>query len=98
MEPSRADSTYRRFGLGDGLILLAALALTLAVLRGADWFARFPGRVAFWWEASLELARFRAWTFPSMTRGQAASLLATQVAEEILVEFLSAVLLGLTLA
>ena len=34
MEPTRADQPCRRFGLGDGLILLAALALTLLVLKG----------------------------------------------------------------
>jgi len=98
MEPTRADRPYRRFGLGDGLILLAALALTLFVLRETGWFARFPSRIAFWWELALELTWIGSWSFPSMTREQAVSLLATQVGEEILVELQPSVLLGLTLA
>jgi len=84
MEPTRANQPYRRFGLGDGLILLAALALTLFVLRETGWFARLPNRVASWWETSLELARFRSWKFPATTRGQAASWLAVEVVDEIL--------------
>jgi hypothetical protein len=33
----------RRFNLGDGLILIWALALTLAVLRSNGWFERISG-------------------------------------------------------
>jgi hypothetical protein len=98
MEPTRANPPYRRFGLGDGLILLAALAFTIFVLRETGWFARLPNRVASWWETSLELARFRSWTFPAMTRSQAASWLAVEVVDEILIQLLSSMLLGLTLA
>ena len=98
MEPTREDPPYRRFGLGDGLILLAALSLTLFVLRENGWFARFPRRVAYWRELALELARTRPWSFPGMTRGRGASEFAVQVGHEILVELLASILLGLTLA
>jgi hypothetical protein len=87
----------RRFGLGDGLILMAALAFTLVALRGTGWFTRFPTRIYSWWEISLELLRQRPWTQPFESRGQVASLLAAQVLEEIFVGLLSSVLLGLTL-
>src|SRR5262245_61344380 len=98
MEPTREDSPYRRFGLGDGLILLPALALTLFILRETGWFARFPSRVAFWWEIAPQLTWTLFWSFPDITRSRAASLFAVQVGDEILVQLLSSVLLGLTLA
>ena len=44
MESGQEHRPYRRFGLGDGLILMAALALTLFVLRATGWFARLPAR------------------------------------------------------
>jgi hypothetical protein len=97
MEPGQEPRPHRRFGLGDGLILMAALAFTLATLRGMGWFARFPTRIASWWEISLELLRQRSWTQPFESRGQVASLLAAQILEEIFVGLLSSVLLGLTL-
>jgi hypothetical protein len=95
MEAGQEHRPYRRFGLGDGLILMAALAFTLVVLRDTGWFIRFPDRVAFWWEASLELLRLRHWT-SWFTRRQAAYLVAGQIADEILVQLLSSVLFGLT--
>ncbi len=89
---------FRRFGVGDGLILVAALALTLVGLRGQDWFARIAQRVPFWWETSQALLRMRPWNLPNVTRGQAASWVAAQVADEVLVQLLASVLVGLTLA
>ena len=51
MSTSSAPTPRRRFHLGDSLILIAALALTLSVLLSTSWFARIPGRVSFWWDA-----------------------------------------------
>jgi hypothetical protein len=98
MEQGGSRRTDRRFGLGDGLILLAALALTLAVLRANDWFGRFPGRLANWWRLTLELLGAKPWSAYGLTTAQVWHDLAVQVANEILVQFLSSVLLGLTLA
>ncbi len=39
MSTSEAPPPRRRFHLGDSLILIVALALTLSVLRSANWFA-----------------------------------------------------------
>ena len=96
MEPGQEQRLNRRFGLGDVLILMAALALTLFMLRATGWFARIPARVADWWETSQELLRLRPWGLQA-TRGRAASSLAANFLEEIFVGLLSSVLLGLTL-
>jgi hypothetical protein len=96
MELGQERRPSRRFGLGDGLILMAALALTLVALRGTGWFARFPTRIAFWWEISLELLRQRPWSLPVANHWQAASMLAAQVIDEIFIGLLSSVLVGLT--
>jgi hypothetical protein len=98
MEQGESSRPHRRFGLGDRLILLAALALTLAALRANGWFDRLPGRLAFWWETSLDLLRIRTWNLGGLTRAQGLRFLAIQVTEEILVQLLSSVLFGLTLA
>jgi hypothetical protein len=98
MEPGADDRADRRFSLGDSLILMAALALTLGVLRGQAWFTRLALRVPFWWETSRALLGLAPWNQPALTRGQAAADLAATVVDEFLVQLLSSVLLGLTLA
>jgi hypothetical protein len=45
MDTAEVSLWTRRFSLGDGVILIAAAALTLALLRAEDWFGRFPERV-----------------------------------------------------
>jgi hypothetical protein len=97
MEQGLNHRQYRRFGVGDGLILVAALALTLVGLRGQAWFTRVALRVPFWWETSRALLGFRPWNVPYSTRGQAASWVAGQFIDELLVQLLASVLLGLTL-
>ncbi len=41
MSTSEAPPQRRRLHLGDSLILIAALALALTMLRSTNWFARF---------------------------------------------------------
>lgn len=83
----------RRFNLGDGLILMAGFALTLSLLRGTDWFARFPGRVRFWRVAIPKLLDmtplYLAW-------GPFAKSVLRQIGAEFL-GFLGPALLGLML-
>lgn len=98
MDASEEQRRSRRFGLADGLILIAALSLTLVVLRATGWFARFPVRVGSWWDTWCELLWLRPWSHLGQTRQHAAFLLSAQMLEEILVGLLSSVLLGLTLA
>ena len=51
MSTGEAPPPRRRFHLGDSLILIAALALTLRVLLSDNWIARLSFRVRFWWDA-----------------------------------------------
>jgi hypothetical protein len=98
MEQGESPRPHRRFGLGDGLILLAALGLSLAGLRGSYWFGRLPTRLDLWWRTTLAMLGAAPWNLPSFTKGQAALLITVQVLDEILVQLLSWVLFGLTLA
>jgi hypothetical protein len=93
MSTGEALPPRRRFHLGDGLILIAALAITLSLLRFTNWFARIPVRVSFWWDARPRFVggfpRFLAW-------GPSTRIAASQIVAEF-VQLLSLVLLGLTL-
>jgi hypothetical protein len=93
MSTSEAPPPRRRFHLGDSLILIAALALTLSVLLSTNWFARIPGRVSFWWDARPRVVggfpRFLTW-------GPSARMAVYQIVDEF-VQLLTSVLLGLTL-
>ena len=94
---SRARSRARRFNVGDSLILIAASALTVSVLRSGEWFERFPGRVSFWAVAVSELVGAPDWSFYGMSRREAARMVIAQVVDELFIELLCPVLLGLTL-
>jgi hypothetical protein len=97
VDTAKHDPASRRFSLGDGLILIGALALTISVLRSNDWFARFPGRVSFWGEAFSELVAPLPWSFPTMIRGLPARTVVFQVVDVLLIQLLGSVLLGMTL-
>jgi hypothetical protein len=98
VEPTLADRPCRRFGLGDGLILLAALAFTLFALRESYWFLHFPSRLAYWWEACLELAGMRAWSSGRLTRRKLMLALAYDVGNEVFFHLFAAVLFALAMA
>ncbi len=98
MESGQETRPCRRFGLADGLILMAALAVTPVLLKDQSWIARLPHRIPFWWQASLELLGLRRWSFAFYTRAEAAHRLAIEVNDEIFVQLLPSVLHGLTLA
>jgi hypothetical protein len=91
------DPAPRRFNVGDGLILIAALALSISLLRSGEWFERLPGRVSFWIQAVSELVGVSRWSFFGMSRRQVEHLVVAQVVDELLIEFLCRVLIGLTL-
>jgi hypothetical protein len=95
--PREQHPAPRRFNVGDGLILIPALALTMSVLRSGEWFERFPVRVSFWAEAFSGLVGTSPWSFGGTSRGEAARMVVAQVVDELLVELLCSVLLGLTL-
>jgi hypothetical protein len=76
---------HRPFGLADALVIIAALACTLVLLRAHVWFTRFSLRLAFWWETSRALLGARPWKLADLTRGQGVSMLVAQVIDEIFV-------------
>ncbi len=93
MSTSDAPPPRRRFHLGDGLILIAALALTLSILVFTNWFARIPRRVSFWWDARPKFVG----GFPSfLAWGPSAHMAVYQIVDEF-VQLLTSVLVGLTL-
>ncbi|HZW29816.1 MAG TPA: hypothetical protein VFF52_03860, partial [Isosphaeraceae bacterium] len=83
----------RRFNLGDGLLLIGALALTLSTLV-PNWFARIPGRIRFWREM---LPNVVSMSPPFLAWGPLARRIVAEVIHEVFIQLLSAVLLGLTL-
>jgi len=85
----------RRFNLGDCLLLICALSITLVPLRSTS-FTEFTARARFWWNAIAQLMNLSPWSI-GMTRDQLARLVVSQVIDLILVQALSWVLLGLTL-
>jgi hypothetical protein len=91
MSTSEGHPLRRRFTLGDGLIFIASLALTLSVLRSTNWFARFQVCAGFWWDM-----------LPSLVMGRLNAILvwsyAYSLVDEVFVQALSSLLLGLTLA
>jgi hypothetical protein len=95
--PFEQGTAPRRFNVGDGLILIPAFALTMSVLRSGEWFERFPGRVIFWAEAFSGFVGTSPWSFYGMSRREAARMVVAQVVDELFIELLCSVLLGLTL-
>jgi hypothetical protein len=95
--PLKQDPAPRRFNVGDGLILITAFALTVSVLRSGEWFERFPDRVSFWAEAVSELVDSSHSSFYGLSRREAARMVVAQVVDELFIELLCSVLLGLTL-
>lgn len=88
MSTSEDHPPWRRFHLGDGLILIAAAALTLSVLRSTNWLAGFQVCAWFWWH-SLHTLHWGGWTAHSVIYS---------LVDEVFVQALSSLLLGLTLA
>ena len=93
MSTNEAAPPRRRFHLGDSLILIAALALTLSVLLSTKWFARIPGRVSLWWDARPKFVG----GFPWFLAGGPLTRMAVSEIVDHFVQLLSSVLLGLTL-
>src|SRR5262249_46792581 len=94
MDSNEADHPSRRFSLGDGLILMAVLALTLSILRFTEWFAPIPGHVRFWRDTFPRLVGVSP---PLLAWGPLARTVVSQVVAEFL-QLLGSALPGLTLA
>jgi hypothetical protein len=91
------DPVPRRFNVGDGLILVGSFALSMSLLRSGDWFERIPGRINFWANVVSGLTGASQWQFYQMSRAEAVRMVVAQAVDEVLVELLGSILLGLTL-
>jgi hypothetical protein len=87
------DGARRRFGLGDGLILVGALAVSLERFRA---FRSIPQHVVWCWEAVAQLTGWSSWRW-SLGRQQVIASLKGQVIV-LGMELLCPVLLGLMVA
>jgi hypothetical protein len=93
MDRADVPRPKRRFNLGDGLILMAVVAWTLAMLRGSGWFDCVPVWFQFWCETLPKMVR-TSWPYVGwgpLQRSEVAAFLAA------LLQLLSTVLVGLTL-
>jgi hypothetical protein len=89
----------RRFSLGDALILLIALSITLERFRSISWFRSFPSSLALAWHMFAQLMGWSPWTrFLAHTRQALMTELFALVIDSLLLRTLCPVLLGLMIA
>jgi hypothetical protein len=84
----------RRFNLGDGLILVAVAAFTLAMLRAGGWFERLPRRFQIWCETLPTMVKD---SWPYVVWGPLQRDTVATFVDELL-QLIFPVLAGLTLA
>ena len=88
----------RRFSLGDGLILMIALAVSLERFRALRWFNSLPATIVWFWESIGWLGGWSPWPYGGGTKvGQVPELLVARVLTELL-QAACPVLLGLSVA
>jgi hypothetical protein len=89
----------RRFNLGDGLILVAALAVASERLASLGWFESFPKYVTWVWQPIAQLAGWTPWTrFIGYRRRELITLVAAESTNQLVLMSLCPVLLGLMAA
>jgi hypothetical protein len=100
VNPSNDQSPApRRFSLGDALILVIALSITLERFRSISWFRSFPSSLVECWRMFSQLVGWSPWTrFLAYTRPLLAKELSLVVVENLLLPTLCPVLLGLMFA
>ena len=93
------NPTPRRFSLGDALILLIALSITLERFRSISLFRSFPSNLAECWQMFSQLVGWSPWTgFLAYTRQALMTELFALVIDELLLRTLCPVLLGVMIA
>jgi hypothetical protein len=105
-ELTKPEPGSRRFNLGDGLILMGALALSLERFRAIRWFQSFPKRSVSCWHAISELVDWLPWNIDPVYSRQHVMIVWTHclvelthyLTEELLLRTLCPVLLGLMVA
>lgn len=105
-EATKPDPASRRFNLGDALILMGTLALSLERFREGGWFRSFPQRSLSCWQALSELVDWLPWNTNPVYSRQHVRIVWTQhlialtdyMTEELLIRTLCPLLLGLMVA
>jgi hypothetical protein len=99
METRKSHPSSRRFGLGDGVILIGALALGLGSLRSGAWFDRIPQRIHFWREAYSELTgHIPQPLLVRYPRKYVVRLVVSEILDETFQQLLGPLVWGLTMA
>jgi hypothetical protein len=88
----------RRFGIGDALVLLVALSISLERFRAIHWFASFPRTVMWCGRAVLQLAGLSPWAAFGQTRQGLRYSLFVTIVDQLLLRTLCPLLLGLMVA
>jgi hypothetical protein len=85
--------------VGDGLILMAALAITVERFRALGWFGAFPKYMPWAWQAISQLAGWTPWTrFIGYRRGELFGLVVSESIKHLALLSLCPLLLGLMVA
>jgi hypothetical protein len=92
------NPTPRRFSLGDALILLIALSITLERFRSISWFRSFPSSLAECWRMFSQLVECSPWAHVLGYTRRAWRELLVLVINNLLLPTLCPVLLGLMIA
>jgi hypothetical protein len=97
--PAADPGPARRFSIGDGLILMAAAALSLERLRGMGWFTRFPVDLTWGWQEISRVGLWPPWDILFDGNLQAMRKdIATRLAGDVLIQLLSSLLVGFMVA
>jgi hypothetical protein len=100
LTPTADPRPARHFHIGDGLILMAAAALSLERLRGMGWwFTRFPVDLTSCWQEISRVGLWPPWDILFDGNLQAMRKdIATRLADDVLIQLLSALLVGFMVA
>jgi hypothetical protein len=86
----------RRFNLGDGLVLMMGVAISLALLMPTPWISRIVPRVRFAFEACRALSGASPWPSAALSRADLIRLAALGLVTEFN-QFIDSLLIGATL-
>jgi hypothetical protein len=91
------DPGLRRFGIGDALVLMVALSISLERFRAIHWFQSFPRTVAWCWQSILHLAEL-PWAALGQFQHDTWYTLFVSIIDQLMLRTLCPVLLGLMVA
>jgi hypothetical protein len=98
MDTTGQDPTPRRFNLGDAVVVIFGLALSLERLNSTGWFDRAAVDLAWCGETISQLAGWSAWKTPFATRRELMVQIASRLIDLVLVQLVCGVVVGLMVA